>query len=63
MIKGTKAIVTEVGCHHFFIPGEIITATGEKGYAEGMFTFEGQARDYPYDQIVQDLDPEDYELV
>lgn len=66
MIKGTKAVVTEVGTCHFFIPGEIITFTGETGNWGGVdfFVFEGQARDYPYEQgITQSLEAEDFEVI
>lgn len=59
---GTKVVVLEshVG---FFVPGQIVVSIGENCEHTGEAEFSGTARDYPYEEIIQSLDTEDYRLV
>ena len=60
--KGVRAIVEDT-CFNFFITGAIVESIGEDDEHTGHPVFKGQARDYPYDEIYQAMEPEDYKEI
>jgi hypothetical protein len=59
---GTKVVVLDshVG---FFVPGQIVTSLGSVCEYDGGHEFTGTARDYPYDEIIQCLETEDFNVI
>lgn len=61
--KGVKVKITDECNGSFFVAGQIVESTGEACEYTGLPLFRGEARDYPYDSILQALEPEDYSEV
>lgn len=63
MKQGTRVRVTDECQGSFFVSGQIVVAEGEACDFTGYEFFTGTARDYPFDEISQALEPGDYKEV